>query len=84
MEIEIEKHQYSKAKSLWKMREAKANSDEYCDQSSQPQIESRVSVRHEMWEKHMHSPALALDEPLRRTAAGGGRAESTTAGGSTA
>ena len=66
-------------------REAKANGDEYFDQGGERQIGSRVAVRQAMWEKHLHSPVSALDEALRRTAAAGGeRAETSTAGGSTA
>ena len=45
------------------------------------QIDSRVAVRQALWEKHLQNPRSALEEALRRTAAGGGRAESSAAGG---
>ena len=60
-----------------------ANGEAYEDQGSGRQFESRESAREAMWEKHLQSPVSALDETLTRTAAGGERAESATAGGST-
>ena len=60
-----------KAKTLWKLREAKANGEEYYDQGGGRQIESRVAWRQAMQEKHLQSPVSALEDALRRTEAGG-------------
>ena len=50
--------------------------------SGERQIENRASVRKALWEAHMKSPSAALEEALRRTEDGAGRARSSTAGGS--
>ena len=65
-----------------KTREAKANGDEYYDRGRRRQIESRAALRQAMWEQHLQSLVSALEEALRRREAGGGRTESSTAGGS--
>ena len=72
-----------KAKTLWKIREAKANGDAHYEQGSEGQIESRVAVRQALWEAHLRSQVSALEEALRRTEVGAERAVSSTAGGST-
>ena len=59
-----------KAKTLWTMREAKASGEEYYDQGSGRQIESRAAVRQAMWEKAL---TKSLEEALRRTEEGGQR-----------
>ena len=50
--------------------------------SSNDGIQSGASVRQALWEAHVKSPAAALDEALRRSEDGAGRAQSSAAGGS--
>ena len=42
--------------------------------------ENRASVRQALWEAHMRGPTGALEEGLRRTEEGAGRAQSSAAG----
>ena len=68
-------HTSRKAKTLWKVREAKAKGGQQHDQ------ESRVAAR-QLWEKHLQGLAMALDEAPRRTVVVGDRTDSSTTGGS--
>ena len=71
----------SQGQDLVEIGEAKANVEGYYDHGSGRQIESRVSVKQEMWEKHFLRPTSAVEEALKRTEVGAERAESSTAGG---
>ena len=53
-----------KAKTLRKIREAKANGEAHYDQRRERQIESRGTVRQALWEAHVRSKVSALEEAL--------------------
>ena len=50
----------SRARTLWKVRDAKERGDEYCDQTSEQKIVNREAVRQTLWNKYLLNPALAL------------------------
>ena len=54
--------------------------DANCDQTSEQKIVAREAVRQELWDEHLQSPTLALDEPSRRVV--WDDADSSTAEGS--
>ena len=47
-----------KAEVLWKVRDAKANGEEYYNQGCGRHIDSGVAVRQAMWEEHLQSPVF--------------------------
>ena len=49
------------------MRDAKERSDACYDQTCAHKVVNRDAVRQELRDKHLQSPALALDEALRRS-----------------
>ena len=55
----------SRAKTLWKVRDAKERGDAYYDQASEQTVVSGDAFRQEVWSEHLQQPALALDEALR-------------------
>ena len=58
----------SRARTLWKIRDAKDRGDECHDQTGEQEIVNRDAVREELWDKHLQNPTLAFDEALRRVA----------------
>ena len=57
----------SRAKTMWKERDAKERCDAYRPQTSEQKVVDREAVRQELWNEHLlMSPAQALAEPLRR------------------
>ena len=56
----------SKAKMLWKMRDAKDRGDAYYGQIGDQKIVHPDVVRQELWDKHLQNPSLALAEALRK------------------
>ena len=71
-----------KARALRAGRDAKENEEDYFDPSCERQLESGALVRQALWEAHMKSPTAELEEALKRTEDGAGRAQSFAVGGS--
>ena len=50
----------SRARTFWKIRDAKVRGDANCGQTSEQMIVNLEAVRQESWNKHLLNPALAL------------------------
>ena len=66
----------------WTLKDARENGEDYCVSRGERQIENPVLVRQALWETHMESPTVALEEVQRRTENGAGRTQSCGAGDS--
>ena len=65
IEVNVRSPGGSRAKMLWKVRDAKERGDAYYDLTSAKKIESRNEVRQELCSKHLQSTALTLSEAFR-------------------
>ena len=76
----VEMHKAINLKKSGGNKKATVDGEAYCDRGSEQHIENRSEARQKMWETHVKSPTVALEEALRRTENEATMAQYTLAG----